>query len=160
MTQSLPHAFKCAAEGVAFAFKQRNMRIDSGFAVAAVVLGFALRIDASSWLAIVICIGAVMAAETANTAIEDINPFDWVRYRDLVGDEDVDSVKKMGIILRIASALDRSLSTVVKGINCDILGDSVIMKTEVDGDAALEINSALEIGADFRKIFKKNLEIL
>ena len=96
----------------------------------------------------------------ANTAIEDINPFDWARYRDLVGDDDVDSVKKMGIILRIASALDRSLSAVVKGINCDILGDSVIMKTEVDGDAALEINSALEIGADFRKIFKKNLEIL
>ena len=60
MAQSLPHAFKCAAEGVAFAFKQRNMRIDSGFDVAAVVLGFALRIDAPSWLAIVICIGAVM----------------------------------------------------------------------------------------------------
>ena len=72
MAQSLPHAFKCAAEGVAFAFKQRNMRIDSGFAVAAVVLGFALRIDAPSWLAIVICIGAVMAAETANTAIEAV----------------------------------------------------------------------------------------
>ena len=60
MAQSLPHAFKCAAQGVAFAFKQRNMRIDSGFAVAAVVLGFALRIVAPSWLAIVICIGAVM----------------------------------------------------------------------------------------------------
>ena len=60
MAQSLPHAFKCAAEGVAFAFKQRNMRIDSSFAVAAVVLGLALRIDAPSWLAIVICIGAVM----------------------------------------------------------------------------------------------------
>ncbi len=96
----------------------------------------------------------------ANTAIEDINPFDWAKYRDLVNDEDVDSVKKMGIMLRIASCFDRSLSSVVKGINCDILGDSVIMKTEVDGDATLEINSALEIGADFRKIFKKNLEIL
>ncbi len=96
----------------------------------------------------------------ANTAIEDINPFDWAKYRDLVNDEDVDSVRKMGIMLRIASCLDRSLSSVVKGINCDILGDSVIMKTEVDGDATLEINSALEIGADFRKIFKKNLEIL
>ena len=36
------------------------MRIDSGFAVAAVVLGFALRIDAPLVLAIVICIGAVM----------------------------------------------------------------------------------------------------
>ena len=96
----------------------------------------------------------------ANTAIEDINPFDWARYRDLVCDEDVDAVRKMGTILRIADCLDRSLSSVVRGINCDILGDSVIMKTEVDGDASLEINSALEIGSDFRKIFKKNLEIL
>jgi len=34
------------------------------------------------------------------------------------------------------------------------------MKTEVDGDANLEINSALAIGGDFRKVFKKNLEIL
>ena len=63
-------------------------------------------------------------------------------------------------MLRIASCLDRSLSSVVSGINCDILGDSVIMKTEVRGDATLEINSAMEVGADFRKVFKKNLEIL
>ncbi len=103
----------------------------------------------------------VMASFVAsNTAIEDINPFDWARYRDLVSDDDVDAVRKMGIILRIATCLDRSLSSIVNGINCDILGDSVIMKTEVEGDATLEINSALEIGADFRKIFKKNLEIL
>jgi exopolyphosphatase/guanosine-5'-triphosphate,3'-diphosphate pyrophosphatase len=95
----------------------------------------------------------------SNTAIEDINPFDWHRYRDLVGDEDVEVVRKLGVILRIASSLDRSLSSVVSGINCDILGDSVIMKTEVTGDANLEINAALEIGSDFRKIFKKNLEI-
>ena len=96
----------------------------------------------------------------SNTAIEDINPFDWAKYRDLVGEDDIDVVRKMGIILRIASCFDKSLSSVVKGINCDILGDSVIMKTEVDGDATLEINSAKEIGQDFRKIFKKNLEIL
>ncbi|MBQ7349196.1 MAG: Ppx/GppA family phosphatase [Clostridia bacterium] len=103
----------------------------------------------------------VMASFVAsNTAIEDINPFDWAKYRDLVGEDDIDVVRKMGIILRIASCFDKSLSSVVKGINCDILGDSVIMKTEVDGDATLEINSAKEIGQDFRKIFKKNLEIL
>ena len=44
---------------------------------------------------------------------------------------------------------------VLKGVNCDILGDSVIMKTEVEGDATLEINSAMRISGDFRKIFKK-----
>ncbi len=94
------------------------------------------------------------------TGIDDVNPQEWARYHDLVGDEDVDAVRKMGIILKIASCLDRSLSSIVTGINCDILGDSVIMKTEVDGDATLEINSAIEVGAEFRKIFKKNLEIL
>lgn len=96
----------------------------------------------------------------ANTYIEDINPFDWAKYRDLVSDEDVDVVKKMGVMLRIAYALDRGMSSVVKGINCDILGDSVIMKTELDGDASLELNAAGKISGDFRKIFKKNLEIL
>ena len=103
----------------------------------------------------------VMASFVAgSTGIDDVNAQDWNRYRDLLTDEDVDAVRKMGVMLRIATALDRSLSSVVKGINCDILGDSVIMKTEIDGDATLEISSAMEVGSDFRKIFKKNLEIL
>lgn len=103
----------------------------------------------------------VMAAfVSANTSIEDINMSEWARYKELICDEDIEAVKKMGVMLRLANSLDRGLSKVVKGINCDILGDSVIMKTEVEGDASLEINSALEIGSDFRKVFKKNLEIL
>ena len=103
----------------------------------------------------------VMASFVASsTSIEDINLLEWSKYRDLVGEEDIEAVRKMGVMLRIAACFDRSLSSVVKGINCDILGDSVIMKTEVEGDATLEINFAKEIGPDFRKIFKKNLEIL
>ena len=66
----------------------------------------------------------------------------------------------MGIMLRLADSFDRSLSGAVSGIVCDILGDSVIMKTELTGDATLELNDANKIGSDFRKIFKKNLEIL
>ena len=69
--------------------------------------------------------------------------------------EDIDATKKLGVILRLAECFDRTKNSVIVDINCDILGDSVIMKTEVDGDATLEINSALEIGVDFRKIFKK-----
>lgn len=103
----------------------------------------------------------VMASFVASsTGIDDINLAEWSRYKELLTDEDVDAVRKMGIMLKIASCMDRSLSSLIKGINCDILGDSVIMKTEVDGDATLEINSALQVGADFRKSFKKNLEIL
>lgn len=103
----------------------------------------------------------VMASFVASsTGIDGINASEWAKYHDLVNDEDVEAVRKMGVMLRIASSLDRSMSSVVTGINCDILGDSVIMKTEVSSDANLEINSALEVGSDFRKIFKKNLEIL
>lgn len=91
---------------------------------------------------------------------EDINFVEWAKYKDLLGEEDIDVVKKLGVILRIAESLDRTASGVIKGINCDVLGDSVIMKTEVEGDAELEIKEALTAGPDFKKAFKKNLEIL
>ena len=96
----------------------------------------------------------------ACTGMEEINASDWAKYAVLLTDEDVEAVKKMGLMLRLAEALDRSGTTVVKNINCDILGDSVIMKTEIDGDASLELNSANALAGDFRRVFKKNLEIL
>ena len=52
------------------------------------------------------------------------------------------------------------MSSCVLTINCDVLGDSVIMKTELDGDASLEIKDALSSQQDFKRVFKKNLEIL
>lgn len=91
---------------------------------------------------------------------EDINAYDWNRFRDILQEDDVEIVKRLGVMLRIAESLDRSNAGVVKGINCDILGDSVIMKTEVEGDASLEIRDALAASAEFKKSFRKNLEIL
>lgn len=52
------------------------------------------------------------------------------------------------------------MSGTIKSINCDILGDSVIMKTEIEGDASLEIRAAMQAGAEFKRAFRKNLEIL
>ena len=91
---------------------------------------------------------------------EDINAYDWARYREILNEEDIEIVKRLGIILRIAESLNRSMSGTVKSINCDILGDSVIMKTEVDADATLEIRNAMTASAEFKKCFHKNLEIL
>ncbi len=91
---------------------------------------------------------------------EDINAADWFRYKDIVNEEDLDAVRKLGVMLRIAESLDRSCTSCIKGINCDVLGDSVIMKTEVEGDASLEIRDALTANQEFKKSFRKNLEIL
>ena len=69
-------------------------------------------------------------------------------------------VMNLSVILRIAESLDRAMSGNVKMLNCDVLGDSVIMKTEVEGDCSLEIKDALTAGAEFARAYKKNLEIL
>lgn len=91
---------------------------------------------------------------------ENIQPATWVRFKELVGDEELEAVKKLGVILRIAESLDKSMGSVVKSINCDVLGDSVIMKTEIEGDGTLEIKDAMNALPEFKRSFKKNLEIL
>ena len=79
---------------------------------------------------------------------------------EIVTEEDLDAVKKLGVLLRIAESLDRTQCGVVTGLNCDVLGDSVIMKTEVSGDASLEIRDAENANPEFKRAFHKNLEIL
>ena len=91
---------------------------------------------------------------------EGFTSAEWARYKGIVDDNDLVAVRKLGVILRIAESLDRTLSSAVVTINCDVLGDSVIMKTEVTGDVTLEINDALTAGIEFRRAFRKNLEIL
>ncbi|MBQ7879133.1 MAG: Ppx/GppA family phosphatase, partial [Clostridia bacterium] len=91
---------------------------------------------------------------------EDVQAADWQRYKDLLEEEDLDAVRKLGVLLRIAESFDRSRAGVVTGLNCDVLGDSVIMKTILAGDATLEICDAMTANTEFKKTFRKNLEIL
>ena len=92
---------------------------------------------------------------------DEINLADWIKYTDLLTEEDVEAGKKLAVMLKLAVALDRSRNAVISEINCDVLGDSVIMKTETNGnDNVLEFKEAMTVAADFRRVFKKNLEIL
>lgn len=91
---------------------------------------------------------------------DDFSLADLIKYKEFISEEDVEVIRKLGIMLRIAVSLDRSMASSVETINCDVLGDSVIMKTEFNSDATLEIKDALSSQADFKRIFKKNLEIL
>lgn len=91
---------------------------------------------------------------------DEFNLAEWSKYKDLLREEDLVAVVRLGVILRVAECLDRTRQGVVKTLNCDVLGDSVIMKTEVEGDASLEIREALAAGGEFARAFRKNLEIL
>lgn len=97
----------------------------------------------------------------ASQNFEQFSLSEWVRYKDLVTDEDLEAVKKLAAILKIAVALDRSQQEHIVDLACDVLGDAVIMKTVTDGaDIQFEVKSAIEASVDFKKVFGKNLEIL
>ena len=91
---------------------------------------------------------------------EEVNYTEWAKYNCILSPEDVEAVKKLAVILRLAKAFDISMSGAVTEISCDVLGDSVIMKTEIQGDANLEMKAGNAVALDFKKVFKKNLEIL
>lgn len=68
---NLISSFRCAINGIQTVWREeRNFRVETLLAVAvlcgATVLDFALR----DWIIIVACVGAVLGAETVNTAIE------------------------------------------------------------------------------------------
>lgn len=72
-TRSLWHSFACAFAGLRDALRDgRNAKIHFGVALAVVVAGFALNISRIDWAILLLTIGAVFAAETANTAIESV----------------------------------------------------------------------------------------
>ncbi len=103
----------------------------------------------------------VLAAFVASSQnIDDFSLNDWVRYKDLVTDEDLDAVKKLAVIIKMATMLNITNANSVKDISCDILGDTVILKTDLERDATLEISQAMSVAGDFRKVYGKNLQIL
>lgn len=103
----------------------------------------------------------VMASFVAELCeFDNFSLVEWVKYKDLVTEDDLQAVKKLAVILRIAEGLNVTGFANVVDINCDILGDSVIMKTIVNADASLEIKYASLVASEFKKCFNKNLEII
>ena len=94
---------------------------------------------------------------------EDFSLTEWVKYKDVVNEDDLDAVKKLAVLLKICVGLDKTQQSHIKEIVCDVLGDSVIMKTvlrEPNVEAGYEIECANEARNDFKRVFGKNLELI
>ena len=85
---------------------------------------------------------------------------DWVKYLNIVSEEDLDAIKKVGVLIELSSALDASKSSAVDDLDCDILGDSIIIKTIINKDADFEIKEAMKVNNDFKKVFTKFVEVI
>lgn len=91
---------------------------------------------------------------------EDLSLPDWIKYQSIFEKDDAEAVKKLGILLSLAESFDVSMCSVIKDIHCDILGDSVIFKTENDLDKSYELDEASLVAKQFEQTFKKRPEIL
>lgn len=87
---------------------ERNMRIQSFIGLIAVIGGITLDISRGEWVAIVICIGLVLALEMINSCLERVCDFITLERRD-----EIKAIKDMagGAVLIVAVA-----SLIVAGI--------------------------------------------
>lgn len=90
----------------------------------------------------------------------EISLSDWVSKKEILEEDDLLAVKKLGVILQLAEYFDVSKTNAIIDISCDVLGDSVIMKTFTESDSTYEIQESAKIGKIFEKYFKKRLEVL
>lgn len=95
-----------------------------------------------------------------NVDVESFNLAEWVKYKDILNEDDLDAMRKLSAILSIAIGLDVTENGEVTDLTCDVLGDSVIMKTTSENDVDYEIKYALHNSKTFKKAFNKYLEIL
>ena len=67
--QSFAHAFRGIREFIAIG---TNAKIQVLAAIAVIAAGFILNFSPFEWIAVIVCIGAVLSAEAMNTAIEEL----------------------------------------------------------------------------------------
>lgn len=65
-------SFRYAAHGIRDLFREDNARIHAVAAVAVIVAGVWLGLSLTEWAVIMLTIGAVLAAEAVNTALESL----------------------------------------------------------------------------------------
>lgn len=71
--QQINKAFINAANGLKFFFKnERNAIIQTGIAAFVMLAGMYLHLSSAEWIIILLCIGAVIAMEMMNTALEHL----------------------------------------------------------------------------------------
>lgn len=92
--------------------------------------------------------------------LDNFTMAEWMKYKDILTDEDLDAVRKLGVIVKLAYALNASKKNIISDVVCDILGDSIIMKTIVEGDPTFEIMEGMKVAVDYKKVFKKSLQII
>lgn len=59
--------------------------------------------------------------------LDNFNLAEIMKYKEILSDEDVEAIRKLGVLVNLAVNLNASRKNVINDIICDILGDSIII---------------------------------
>ncbi len=102
----------------------------------------------------------VMSAYAASNQFNSKRHYAGPRFKIFLDEKDEVALKGIGLLIRIARSLDRSMSGLIQDISCEIEKDKVIIKTISTGNSELEIMDALRYCDDFYKYFHTPLFIM
>ncbi|SHH62483.1 Ppx/GppA phosphatase family protein [Clostridium grantii] len=83
----------------------------------------------------------------------------YFKYKKMLDKKDIENLKKLSILLRIAESLDRSATQSVKAVSCEILDDKFKVGVQSDRNIDFEIKDAMNYNDIFASIFKIEMEI-
>lgn len=102
----------------------------------------------------------VMSACIAANHRDDNVAVNYQQYKMIINKEDLELIKKLGLLLRLSESLDKSMTSSVSGVTCDIHSESVIITTISKGTDYIEIKDALRASESFKTVFNKKLYVV
>lgn len=102
----------------------------------------------------------VMSACIAANHRDDNSLINYADYELLIDKNDIEMIKKLGLLLKIAENIEKNMTGVVTDVKCNIDDNAVIIKTISSFHPGHEIKEALIPSQEFKKIFGKKLYIV
>lgn len=101
---------------------------------------------------------AAFACQCQN--LDNFQLSEWIRYKSIVNEDDLMVARRIGVLIKLADSLDCNKMQKITDINCDMLGDIVIIKVKSKKDISYEMIEAEKLSGSFKKAFDKNFKII
>lgn len=102
----------------------------------------------------------VMSACIAANHRDDNSIIDYSNFDLIIDKNDFEIIKKLGLLLKIAENIEKSMTGAINDIKCNIDNDAVIIKTISSFHPNHEIKESLIPSQEFKKIFGKKLYVV
>ena len=94
----------------------------------------------------------------ASQNLDEFDILSWAKYKEFLQDEDIDVVKKLAVMLKLARLIDKGKSC--DHLACDVLGDKCILNVVPKAGMTCQLDEIKKAVPDFKKAFDKHLQIL